>query len=116
MALAAVTPPFDGFTVNVDELESDESMWTVGIDIRPGLSQGRFATSLDARRVAWWAVDDLGQYYLGDLGSYSGSADSATGTLEFTLALDRRATRLTLLPSGPTERARIEFPLPRSGT
>jgi hypothetical protein len=111
VALAATAPPFDGLTVVADELTSDVDGWQVEVEISPGINFGPFGRSLSSLRVAWWAVDDRGQYYLGHMGSYSGGSDGAVGTLEFSPALDGDAKSLTLLPSGPTERARIEFPL-----
>jgi hypothetical protein len=111
VALAATTPPFDGLTVAADELTSDMQGWQVEVDISPGINFGPFGRSLSSLRVAWWAVDDRGQYYLGHMSASNGGPDGTAGTLEFSPALDGDAKRLTLLPSGPTERARIEFPL-----
>ena len=111
VALAAVTPPFDGMTVTADELIADGQGWQVEVDLTPGISHGPFGGSIDEPRIAWWAVDDRGQHYLGQMGSYSAGPDGATGTLEFTPALDGTSKTLVLLPTGPTERARIEFPL-----
>jgi hypothetical protein len=111
IALTATTPPFDGITVTVDELTADEHGWQIEVDVTPGIIHGPFAASLEDRRVAWWAVDDLGQHYLGQFGAFSGGPDGSSGALEFGPGLDRAATALTLLPTGPTERARIEFPL-----
>jgi hypothetical protein len=111
VALAAATPPFDGLVVVADELTSHMEGWQVEVEISPGISFGPFGRSLSSLRVAWWAVDDRGQYYLGHMGSSSGGPDGTAGTVEFSPALDGDAKRLTLLPSGPSERARIEFPL-----
>jgi hypothetical protein len=111
VALAATTPPFDGLTVVADELTSDMQGWQVEVEISPGINFGPFGRSLSSLRVAWWAVDDGGQYYLGHMSSSNGGPDGTAGTLEFSPALDGDAKSLTLLPSGPTERARIEFPL-----
>ncbi len=115
IALTAVTPPFDGITVMADELTADEHGWRVEVDVTPGIVHGPFGASLEDLRVAWWAVDDLGQHYLGHFGSFSGGADGSSGTLEFGPGLDRAATTLTQLPTGTTERARIGFPLQWSG-
>jgi hypothetical protein len=111
VALVGVAPPFDEITVTVDELYADEQGWQIEVDIGPGLVHGPFGGSLEAPQIAWWAVDDRGQYYLGHLGSFSGGPDGTTGTVEFGPGLDRAAKTLTLLPTGPTERARIEIPL-----
>jgi hypothetical protein len=111
VALVAITPPFDGFTVTVDELNADAQGWQLEVDISPGIMHGPFNRSLSDLRIAWWAVDDRGQYYLGQAGSFSSSPESASGTLEFRPALDAGAKTLVLLPTGATERARIEFPL-----
>jgi hypothetical protein len=111
VAVVAVAPPFDELPVTVDELYADEQGWQIEVDIGPGLVHGPFGGSLEAPRIAWWAVDDRGQYYLGQLGSFSGGSEGTTGTVQFGPALDRAAKTLTLLPTGPTERARIEIPL-----
>jgi hypothetical protein len=111
VALTAVTPPFDGITVTADELTADEHGWQVEVDVTPGIAHGPFGGSLDDPLIAWWAIDDGGQYYLGHLGSFSGGPDGLTGTVEFGPGIDRAATTLALLPTGSTERARIEFPL-----
>jgi hypothetical protein len=111
VALTADTLPFDGVTVTANELTADEHGWQVEVDVTGASVQGPFGGSLDDPRIAWWAVDDHGQYYLGHLGSFSGSSNGLSGTVEFSPGLDRAATTLSLLPTGPTERARIEFPL-----
>ncbi|HEX3615103.1 MAG TPA: hypothetical protein VHU61_01090 [Solirubrobacteraceae bacterium] len=111
ISLIAVTPPFDGFTVALNEISTDNDAWTLEFDVSPGIMHGPFGHSLDDRRLAWWAVDDLGQHYLGELNGSAGGPDQTTGTLQFRPAIDRRAKRLTVLPTGRHERARIEFPL-----
>lgn len=94
-----------------DELTADEHSWQVEVEVAPAMAHGPFNVSLEDRRVAWWALDDLGQHYLGHFSNFSGGTDRSSGTLEFGPGLDRAARTLTLLPTGPTERARIEFPL-----
>jgi hypothetical protein len=106
----AVTPPFDGFSLTLSELDADDSGFGLEFDISPGIMHGPF-NSLDDRRIAWWAVDDLGQHYLGETGSSGGGRGNTSGNLQFQPAIDRRAKLLTLLPTGYVERARIEVPL-----
>ena len=63
--------PFDGVTAAVIALESrDEhfghhrSSWC--LDVRTGLPYGDLP---DQQHLTWWAVDNLGNYYLGEQGS-----------------------------------------------
>jgi hypothetical protein len=116
IVVAAAPPPFDGITLMVDTLTADTHGWELEVDITPGIAHGPFNLSLDDVRFAWWAVDDQGQYYLGYFGNFSGGAGHVSGTIEFTLPLDSAAKAVTLLPTGPTERARIEVALTWTAT
>jgi hypothetical protein len=109
--LGAVTPLFDGITVAVTALLASEEGFSLEVETRPDVSGGPFDLTLEAPQLAWWARDDLGNHYLGESGSWSGSGDHGSGTIAFEAGLDPKAKRLELMPTGPTERAVIAVPL-----
>jgi hypothetical protein len=109
--LGAVTPLFDGITVAVSTLLASEGGFSLEVETRPDVSGGMFNLSLESPQVAWWVRDDAGNHYLGESGSWSGSGDHGSGTVAFEAGLDPKATRLDLMPTGPTERAVIAVPL-----
>jgi hypothetical protein len=61
--------------------------------------------------AAWWTRDDRGNHYLGHWnGTHDHDDAIKTGTLAFSPALDPRAKRLDVLPTGLSARAVISFP------
>jgi hypothetical protein len=108
MVVGAVTPPFDGLAVAVEALESSRESFEVAVEVAPGGGMSaHFDQSIDSTAIAWWATDDRGNAYLGHIGSWSGGGDSSEGTIDFTTALDPKATRLDLMPTARTTRAVI---------
>jgi hypothetical protein len=113
IVLGAVTPPFDGFSVAVLDLESDATGFRVDVEVAPGAGHRMpFDWSVRPRELAWWAKDDRGNHYLGRRGNWSYTEDSGNGLIDFHPALDPRATQLVLMPAAVTTRAVISFALP----
>lgn len=113
IGVGALTPIFDGVRVLIHELTADEEGWRLEVDVLGRVGFGHLHGGWFAEpRLAWWAVDDLGGHHLArSVSSSSSRIGWFTGIIEFGSRLDRTAGALTLLPTGPTERARIEVPL-----
>lgn len=112
IALGAVTPVFDGFSVAVGSLESRPEGFQIEVDVAPGLDgPGPFEGNLEPQRLAWWAVDDRNHHYLGQIGGWSGSEDHSSGEIDFWPALHPKARILRVMPTGATHRAVIAVPL-----
>jgi hypothetical protein len=109
--LGVVTPLFDRMTVAVNTLAASENDFTLEVETQPDVSGGPFDLTLESQQVAWWARDDLGHHYLGEVGSWGSSGSHGAGSIAFEAGLDPKAKRLDLMPTGPTERAVIAVPL-----
>jgi hypothetical protein len=117
IAVGAVTPPFDGVTAAVTALESRDEHFGITVELAPGVLTGLPYSGLpDQRYLTWWAVDNLGHYYLGEQGSWNPGDSRAWGTIGFWPALDKRATSIDLMPTAATARAVIRVPCARSAT
>jgi hypothetical protein len=106
--LGADVPPIDGITLFVVGLESLDHGFEVGFEATPGGHPERPGP----HDLQWWAADDLGGRYLGQIGRWSGGEDRCEGEVGYWPALDPRARCLELMPTGTTERAVIEVELP----
>ncbi len=117
LAIAAVTPEFEGFSVAVCSLESRPDGFAIEVETAPGMGrQGPFRTSLVATELTWWASDDRGNDYLGQLGSWSGGGeDYSTGEIGFWPALHPKARQLRIMPTAQRTRAVISLPLSWAG-
>jgi hypothetical protein len=114
--VGAVTPPFDGITAAVIALESRDEHFGITVELVPGARTGLPWGDLpDQRHLTWWATDDRGHYYLGEQGSWNPGAYRSRGAIGFWPALDRRATRVDLMPTATTARAVIRVPLTAAG-
>ncbi|HEX5303291.1 MAG TPA: hypothetical protein VFW50_40505 [Streptosporangiaceae bacterium] len=112
IAAGTVTPPFDGVTAAVIALESRAEHFGVTVELAPGVRTGLpYADLPDQQHLTWWAADDLGNYYLGEQGSWNPGADRSWGTILFWPALGQRATRVDLMPTAAATRAVIRVPL-----
>jgi hypothetical protein len=112
IAVGAVTPSFDGVTAAVIALESRAEHFGITVELVPGVRTGLpYGDLPDQRHLTWWAADDLGNYYLGEQGSWNPGADRSWGTIGFWPALDQRATRIDLMPTAATARAVIRVPV-----
>ena len=116
IVLGAVPPPFDGFSVAVLDLESDENRFRVDVEVTPAAVHMPYDLGMGPQPLAWWARDDRGNHYLGQREQWSHTDHYDHGTVAFHPAIDPRAARLELLPTGPATRAVISFALPWSTT
>ena len=107
-----VSAPFDGVWVAVTAIDSRPEFFSIGVEVVPGLRTGLPYRALDdLRHITWWAVDDQGNYYLAEQGSWSPGASRARGSLGFRPGLDPRAAWVDLMPTTTTARAVIRVPL-----
>jgi hypothetical protein len=113
IAVAAVTPLFDGVAVAVDALESTAEAWTIRVEFAPeGASPRPFeAPTARSARLVWWAEDDRGRRYLARPSGIGGNAHRGRGQLRFDAPLDPRAQWVELRPTTETSRAVIRVPL-----
>ncbi len=112
VTVGAVSPEFDGIYLAVTTLESSREGFTVEVELTGALGGGGpFETEVGGTQIAWWAADDLGNHYLGEMAGWSSSGDHADGTIEFSPPLDRSASRLRLMPTTLRARCVIDFPL-----
>lgn len=111
LALAALPPEFDGFSVAVHWLESRPEGFAIEAEIAPGLDGFGPFRGFASRRLAWWAGDEHGNHHLGQINQWSGGPHSSRGTIQFAPPLSPSARRLSIMPSGERSRAVISFPL-----
>lgn len=108
-----VSAPFDGVKVAVTAIDSRPEFFSVGVEVVPGLRTGLPYRALDdLRHITWWAVDDQGNYFLAEQGSWNPGASRAQGSLGFRPGLDPRAAWVDLMPTTTSARAVIRVPLP----
>gem|GEM_PF-941717 len=110
VAVAIATPVFDNMSVAVSVLASSPGDVRISV-VMVGGWQPLAVWDPESPQVAWWARDDRGGVYLGEWHGSSSDGRRVTGDIGFGRPLDPRATRLDLMPTGPTTRAVIEVPL-----
>lgn len=115
VVIGAVTPLFDGFSVAAISLAANGSGFDVSVEVTPGGMLVPFDSDVSRPRLAWWALDDLGNAYLGQIGAWGGGGDRDQGDIGFSPALDPHATRLDLMPTARALRAVIRVPLSFGG-
>jgi len=114
--VGAITPSFDGVTTAVIDLESRDEHFSISVELVPQARTGLPYRDLPAQQhLTWWAADNLGNYYLGEQGSWDPRGGRGRGTILFWPALDPRASSIDLMPTATTARAVIRVPLPRAG-
>jgi hypothetical protein len=112
IALAAVTPVFDGFSVAVSSLESRSDGFQIEVDMTADTEDREpLGWSVRPRQLAWWAADDRDNHYLGRIESYGGE-DHSSCDINFWPPLQPRASKLRIMPTGEKSRAVITVPLP----
>jgi hypothetical protein len=112
LVVGAATPPFDAYEARVLELTVVEDGLAAEVVVTiPGANADGRSLGLEQSTLAWWAADDVGNWYLGQRDGWSGRPGLMQGTLTFRPRLDRRATELRLMPSTWRERAVIAVPL-----
>ena len=111
--LGVATPVVEGAAAVLRALTTTADHFTVDtVQFGGGTSQ-RHGNHVEVTpSFAWWARDDLGQWYRGDWSGWSGDENSMTGDVLYTPPLDRRARSLYLLPTMPSQRAMVEITLP----
>ena len=108
LVIGAVTPACDGVQFAAHSITSDLAGFEVAFEVAPNL---RVSGALDELPVAFWARDDRGNHYLGAPNEWSGSNDSAQGTMRYWPALDPRAKHLDLLVCVETHQAVVSVSL-----
>jgi hypothetical protein len=113
LVMAGVTTPeFDGITVAVLAVQSQEGAFCADVETVPGLRHWRMShAAVDEPILVWWAADDRGQHYLGQQASWHWDQDHGGGQLEFWPALDPAAQVLDIMPTLASARAVIRIPL-----
>ena len=112
LIVGVTTPEFDAGRVTITELLADGNGFSAEVAIEYNRGGNPFtAARVDESWVVWWAADDRGNWFLGDVGQWSGGGGAGQGTDEFHAALDRHATELRLMPATLRERAVITIPL-----
>ncbi len=106
--LGAVSAPFDDIQVAFHSVSSDQDGFEAEFEVSPNVLH---PCALDELPVAWWARDDRGNRHLGQANGWSGSEESASGTMRFWPALDPKATELQLIVSADQHQAVIAIPL-----
>ena len=103
-------------TAAVIALESRDEHFSISVELVPQVRTGLPYRDLPAQQhLTWWAADNLGNYYLGEQGSWDPRGGRGRGTIGFWPALDPRASSIDLMPTATTARAVIRLPLPRTG-
>lgn len=111
IAVGAVTLPFDGVTAAVIALESRDEHFGITVELVPGVRTGLpYGDLPDQQHLTWWAVDNLGNCYLGEQGSWNPGANRSWGSIGFWPALDKRAASIDLIPTATAARAVIRVP------
>jgi hypothetical protein len=111
--VGAISPPFDGVTAAVIDLESSDEHFGISVELVPQVRTGLPYRDLpDWQHLTWWAADNLGGYYLGEQGSWDSRGGRCRGIIGFWPALDARASSIDLMPTATTARAVIRVPLP----
>lgn len=106
------TPLFDGISAGLMVLDSNDSGFSVDVELSGPVATYRpFAPAFDRQEVTWQASDDRGNYYLGGMGQWHSSDQDSSGTVQFWPALDPRATWLDVALSTVATRATVRVPL-----
>jgi hypothetical protein len=114
--VGAITPSFERVTAAVIALESRDEHFAVRVELMPDVRTGLPYRDLPGQQhLTWWAADNLGNYYLGEQGSWDPRGGRCRGAIGFWPALDARARSIDLMPTGKDARAVIRVPLPWAG-
>jgi hypothetical protein len=110
--IGVTTPPIDGVSVAVTDLESTPDGFQIEIDgVGPVEFSRGYASSIDTPRLATRATDDRGNDYRGSLAEFEGGSEGFSGTVRFTPALDPGASIVNLEFSTERARAIVHVPL-----
>jgi hypothetical protein len=115
IVVGATPPVFDGYALAVNSLHSSEHGWSLDVEVKPdpGMYWHPFgASEVRPRWLTWWAKDDRGNHFLGEINDWGGrGSEGGRGTIGFHAALDPKAKHLDLMPTGLTHRVVIRVPL-----
>ena len=113
VGFGAVTPPFEGITVAAAGLEADDDGFSIEVEVSPRLaSLGPMdEPALGQPSIAWWARDDRGNAYLGEIHGWSSDSVSSRAQMHFMPPLDAAARRLDFMPTATRTRAVMAIPL-----
>jgi len=112
LPLGVATPLVEGTAAVLLALSSTPDGFTVDTIETGGQAADPDGEQVTSPVFAWWARDDLGQWYLGDWSSWSSTGTERTGEVLYRPPLDPRARTLRLLPTMPSRRAVIDVALP----
>jgi hypothetical protein len=103
-------------TAAVIALESSDEHFGISVELVPQVRTGLPYRDLPGQQhLTWWAADNLGNYYLGEQGSWDPRGGRCRGAIGFWPALDTRASSIDLMPTATTARAVIRVALPWAG-
>jgi len=116
---SALTPAFDGITLAVGGLDSLPGCWGIEVDVVPETAVQRPRDDDDedddvppaSRRLTWWARDDRGNAYLGEVEAVRRASMQASARVEFRPPLDPTATHVDVMATAETQRAVIRIAL-----
>jgi hypothetical protein len=113
--LGVITPPIDETVVSFEAIILTDGTLETEVTVSPDIDGASRPMMSSVRRssLRWWAEDDLGNAYLGSIGSWSGSGERGRGAVSYWPTLDPGATELHLIPTGTRERAVVSVDLPR---
>jgi hypothetical protein len=111
--LGVVAPPVSGMSIALDALLIRDGFAELHIATNSGSAfvQRAMPTALEGTTIEWWAVDDLGNHYLGAPINWSGQDEAARAVITFWPGVDPAARSLRLLLTGPRERAVLDIAL-----
>jgi hypothetical protein len=78
----------------------------------PTKGQRPFEQTVTTTSLSWWATDDFGTWYLGQLQPSERDAHTTTAVVTFNPPLHRKATTVSLLATTLRTRAVIDVALP----
>lgn len=114
--LGVATPIVDGTAAVLRALTSTADEFTVDTVQVGGDTSQRHGDHVErVPSFAWWAQDDLGQWYRGEWNGWSGGEEGMSGDVLYLPPLDPRARTVRLLPTMPCRRAVVEITLPEWG-
>lgn len=114
--IGVATPVVEGAAAVFRVLTSTAEHFSVDTHQVGGDTSQRHGDHVEATpSFAWWAQDDLGQWYRGAWNGWGGGEEGMTGDVQYQPPLDPRARTLRLLATMPSQRAVVEFALPDWG-
>lgn len=106
------TPVFDGISAGLMVLDSNESGFSLDVELNgPVAYQRPYTGAIDRVDVNWQATDDRGNHYLGGMGQWHSSDHGSGGAVQFWPALDPKARWLDLAVSTIRTRAVVRVQL-----